>query len=384
MGRGVDRQTTRRGHASGVSDAIARRWRRWTEAVRHRRLSPAVALWALALAACYAAALRPGGGGSLSESLRTAAGTSPLADDHVPDGAELRLLWRGRRFFFCASPGRAGSMYMRSMLRAARGVIALHEPAPRMNDGDLRSVLLRGQREATFSARATGKVGAIHRALAGTAPDVGYAETSHMFVKTYADVVLRRIAPAAQNVTIIVLHRDVRDVAWSQLRLGWFSRGHSGRDVWYYDAEDVDPSERILPRSTRDAGDGGGEGGGEGGGDRQRLAKLASYNADVAARAKALEALVGRERAEGRLHNVDVVHYRLGGASDPVAGAAAFLESIGLTPDAGRLAVLHAQDSNGRESKKDRVAAGDLSREESDAVVARLAAQQPALRGLAR
>lgn len=190
-----------------------------------------------------------------------------------------------------------------------------------------------------------------------------------MFVKTFADIILGEIAPVAANVTIVVLLRDWRDVVWSQMRLGWFASGHSGRDVWYYDVDDVHASEAVLERGF------GGEDGAEDGDDRWRVAKLCAYNADVYARTKALEAHVAREQRDGRLLNVDFAQYylpRVREREGAVQEYARFLSSIGFEPDMGRLAVLGAQDANERAQTKGRAPASRIQRAHSDALVLNL------------
>lgn len=344
-------------------NTILRTWRLW---LRYLRRHPALLtnapcllpLWTILLSAISITLLR-----RASPSLPHAPISLPGSPTALSD-ASLRAQWSRRHFFFCASPGRAGSMHMRALLRSARGVLAAHEPQPRMNDAVLRDVIVRGRRAETLDARARVKLRAMRAALAGTAPDVGYAETTHMFVKTFADVVLRRVAPNARNVTVVVLHRDVADVVESQARLGWGARNHSGRNVWYYGAKDVHPSEQVLPPAlmTKDFG----------GGARDQLEALLGYNADVAARTKALEETVRREQAVGRLRNVQFAHFHVARAETPLEAqrtASRFLEGLRLRVDPGRLAVLDAQNSNARGDKKDRVESAGLAPSEVRAFV---------------
>lgn len=347
---------------------LARLWRLWRRRVRDVRFSPALRLYALALLIAYAflavTFARSGGAGAAVERLPPWL-LSPQPPDALPDAASLRHLWRSRRFFFVASPGRAGSKYLAAVVGAARSMIALHEPPPQMTGDVLRASLLEGHVGETFSARSADKLAAIHRTLAGTAHDVGYAEASHMCVKTFADVVLRRVAPAARNVTIVVLQRDVADVVWSQLQLGWMREAHAGRDVWYYDAADIHAAARVLgdglPPVRPEK--------------QSQVDRLFWYNADVAARTRAMIAEVRAEQRAGRLFNVDVVPFRLAREDerDAVAEAARFLEKLGLTPDLGRLSVLQRQDANARDSKKGRVSISDR-REDVTQVVRELAA----------
>lgn len=341
---------------------LVRVWRLWRRRVHDVRFSAALRLYALAVLAAYAylavTVARPGTD-SPAESLPPWL-LSPQPPDALPDAAALRHLWRDRRFFFVASPGRAGSKYLAAVLGAARSMIALHEPPPQMTGAVLRASLLEGRAAQTFPSRAADKLAAIHRTLAGTARDVGYAEASHMCVKTFADVVMRRVAPAARNVTIVVLQRDVADIVWSQLQLGWMRDAHAGRDVWYYDAADVHAASRALGDGLPPALPA----------EPSQVDRLFWYNADVAARTRAVIAEVRAEQRAGRLLNVDVVPFRLGSGDDgdAVAEAARFLEKLGLTPDLGRLAVLQKQDANARDGKKDRVSVADRREDVADAV----------------
>lgn len=332
--------------------------------MRDVRPSPPLALWALTVALAYSylllgARAPPRNPGSSDASVSPYLLSTP-ASPLLPDAGALRALWHTRHFVFAASPGRAGSRYLAAVLGAAHDVLALHEPRPQMTGDVLRGTVLSGRAAKTFEDRAADKVGAIYAALAGTAANVGYAETSHMFVKTFADVVLRRVVPAAGNVTLVVLERDVSDVVWSQVRLGWMRDGHAGLGEWYYDVGDVDAG--MAVDSDGDVGAG-----------RTQAERLFWYNADVAVRTRAVVREVRAAQREGKMQNVRIVQFRVGGKEeDAVARAARFLEDIGLVPDPGRLAVLGLQDVNAREAKKNRVDRA-AEREEVMGAVTRLA-----------
>jgi hypothetical protein len=268
----------------------------------------------------------------------------------TPAAAPLPVeVWAHRRFFFCVSPGRAGSKYLSAVLGAAKNVVARHEPEPKMNDEVLREVLIRCRRAESFGQRARVKVEAIQDVLVDTAPDVGYAETSHMFIKTFADVVLNGIAPAAANVTIIILQRSIEDVVLSQLRLGWFSANHSGYNVWYHEPSHCRDSELQGIPSLAIAEDSG----------FPQVDQLVAYNMDIARRARALEKLIVREHDSGRFRNVHVVRVRLCDlSSHGLQGVEAFLNLVGLKSDPDRLALLNLQDTNARTNQKERREAG--------------------------
>lgn len=352
-------------------DAAARLWFLWLRAVKRRRVVVRNAWWALPswtviFVACLVVFVRSSVS-SVPKSSVPPFDANPLLDDE-----QLHRLWNGRHFIFCASTGRAGSMYMRALLRTARDTIALHEPEPKMTDGILRSVIVDGRRAESFEERALLKLSGIHRLLSGSAPSVNYAETSHMFIKTYSDVVLKRIAPCVRNVTIVVLHRDLGDVIQSQFRLGWYGDGHSGYKVWYYGAGDVHPTEQVIsgvqatvkPNTESQA----------------RLESLFGYNADIAGRIKTLEASIMQEQSRGLLRNVKVVHFRLDSQEEQREAqerAAVFLRRIGLDVDDGRLSLLHTQNANARDDKKDRLGSEYISSADIQAFVTAKMSQEP-------
>lgn len=246
--------------------------------------------------------------------------------------------WEGRHLIFTVSPGRAGSKHLRDVFNVADDTIARHEPEPKMNDDVLQHVLLEGRRAETVARRAASKLGAIRDELEGTAPHVVYAETSHMFVKTYSDVVLQYLANVA-NISVVILHRPLRDVVWSQLRLGWFSPKHSGRDIWYYDVADLHESERMVSLSSNFTA---------------AVDKLIAYNADVRQRAVELRRQIRTQQAKGEWKNVQVIDVQLADLSS-TSGVSSFLSRLKLHEDKHRLQLLSEQDSNARTEKKDRV-----------------------------
>ncbi|OSX79026.1 hypothetical protein BU14_0091s0006 [Porphyra umbilicalis] len=290
----------------------------------------------------------PGGGG----------GAAPAAAHAAATG-----FWARRHLFFAVSSGRSGTHFLSALLRTAASppLVATHEPAPQMGGPTLRTVLYTpGGRAGSLSARAAAKVGAMARALAGTRPDVGYAETSHQFVVTWADAVLGALADAAASVTVIVLERPVADVAASQARLGWFGPRHSGWGVWYYDPARVTPAERALPPppgsaaaaadpqapAPTTAAGAAAAWAVPPGGPRPPAAVLVDYNLDVAARGRALVAAIRARHAAGAWPRVRVVHVDVGGLAR-VEGGRAALNRLGVVPDEGRLAALYAGTAGG-------------------------------------
>lgn len=315
---------------------LKRCWRIWQRIVRsgvtcnHRRytLNQIVLAWSVALLTIYIinALLRAAPPGIAASRYKT--NSSFKTDTHF---------WHGRHVIFCISPGRSGSKYLRNVLDVAQHTIARHEPQPKMNGEHLQRVILQGSRAHTFEERSRLKLAAMRTALEGTAPNVVYAETSHMFVKTFADVVLDGLGDCA-NISIVFLRRPARDTIWSQLRLGWFSPGHSGKNVWYYDINDVHESERQVSYSTNSS---------------DAIDSLIGYNADVLQRGVELERLIQRKQRQGDWKNVQLIDMWLKDVSD-AQNVKTFLPKLGLTADVKRLAHLKSMDTNARELKKDR------------------------------
>lgn len=245
-----------------------------------------------------------------------------------------------RHLIFCVSPGRSGSSYLKKVLDVTEGIIARHEPEPKMNGHFLEDVILEGKRNETFQQRSVLKLGSIRDALEGTTPDVAYAETSHMFVKTFADVVLQELGDIAK-ISIIFLQRPTRDTVWSQLQLGWFSRGHSGKNLWYYNPNDVHISEKQIAFAVNAS---------------NPIESLIGYNADVLQRGVHLEQTIKKMHKKRRWRRVQMRELLLmdvSGASVET-GTLRLLSSLGLRADKARLSMLGEQDRNSRDAKKDK------------------------------
>lgn len=340
-----------------------------------------------------------------------AAATLPVATY-----AEQTSFWRGRHLFFAVSPGRSGTRFLASLLATAADppLVAAHEPHPQMGGPVLRQVLFTpGGRAASLANRTATKVGAMARALAGTTPDVGYAETSHQFVVTWADAVLGALADAAAGVTVVVLRRPPADVAVSQARLSWFSPGHSGWGVWYYDPALVDEAEAVLPpppgsaAAAAAAAAAASSGGGRrpagttprpaaasadwavpAGSSRPPAAALVDYNLDVAARGRALAATIAERQAAGAWSRVRLVTVDVDSLGRLEGGRTA-LARMGVVPDEARLTALYASAPGGtggtagaaRNDRADKKARGGVGRSISEAAVRRALRAAAATRG---
>jgi hypothetical protein len=133
---------------------------------------------------------------------------------------------KGIGYIFCINSGRAGSKYLAALLGTASGVYSFHEPEPQMIGNYLRMVAEKGC-EATFALRRI-KSKAIVK-IASRFPDRSvYAETSHMFIKTFYDVVLHDL----ENVVVIHLQRDLLQTLKSFVQLCYFSEKNTTWPDW--------------------------------------------------------------------------------------------------------------------------------------------------------
>jgi hypothetical protein len=124
---------------------------------------------------------------------------------------------RGRRLIFCINSGRSGSKYLAELLGSARGVRSFHEAPPSMSGTPLRLVNALPFEASREVRRA--KVEGIARTVQGLGPDEVYAETNHMFIKTFFDVVLE----ACDTVEVVILRRSLPHVLKSFVELGYYS-----------------------------------------------------------------------------------------------------------------------------------------------------------------
>ncbi len=127
------------------------------------------------------------------------------------------------RHFFCINAGRSGSNYLAELLATAQGVAAFHEAEPAMHGAHLHRINAAPLAESYAERRI--KVDGIARLLAERPWATTYAETNHMFIKTFFDVVLDEL----HDVEVIHLRRDPVRVLKSFIELGYFS---SLNQVW--------------------------------------------------------------------------------------------------------------------------------------------------------
>jgi len=130
------------------------------------------------------------------------------------------------RFIFCINSGRAGSEYLATLLGTAAKAHSFHEPEPQMIGDCLHSVARNGL-ESTFTDRRI-KSKAIVKIVSQFPDQSTYIETSHMFIKTFYDVVLHDL----NNVHVIHLQRDLLQTLKSFVQLCFFSEKNSAWPDW--------------------------------------------------------------------------------------------------------------------------------------------------------
>lgn len=126
---------------------------------------------------------------------------------------------------FVISSGRVGTNYLSCLFGSVPGTIGFHEPVPQMNGEFVRMANSLPYAE-TYGARREAKVPALE-AWVQQNPGATYSETSHMFIKTFYDVVCDRF----EDVRVVVLRRSLRRTLRSFLSMGLFA-GSPSTPVW--------------------------------------------------------------------------------------------------------------------------------------------------------
>lgn len=158
----------------------------------------------LVSAAPFVAAIESGG----EVVTPTARETTFSIDARPPAGGAQRLI-------FSANPGRSGSEYLAELLGASPRADGGHEREPTMTGPWLRRILYEDPR-ASYEPRRV-KTDIIRSELDGMLPGRAYVDTSHMFVKTFADVVFDDFPH--DLISVVVLRRDPLEVARSYFAL---------------------------------------------------------------------------------------------------------------------------------------------------------------------
>ena len=153
---------------------------------------------------------------------------------------QTRDTLKNRRLIFTINPGRAGSEYLATLLNTAANVHALHEPRPRMNGRLLEMAMGKPPGESYGQRRI--KLLGINHTLSQLDSDTIYAETSHMFIKSFHDVVLDYY----ENVEVIILRRPLHKVLKSFVELGFFSNINPIADRWMHKPGSTNSAAELL------------------------------------------------------------------------------------------------------------------------------------------
>lgn len=135
----------------------------------------------------------------------------------------------GHRLVFSANPGRSGSGFLARLLDTSPSIDAGHERDPALTGPWVRRVAFQGHDES--SAERMIKLDVIARECAHLADGMIYADTSHLFVTTFADIVLDAVDH--ELVSIIVLRRDPVLVARSYFTLGTLGPNEGPWHGWH-------------------------------------------------------------------------------------------------------------------------------------------------------
>ena len=208
------------------------------------------------------------------------------------------------RLIFCANNGRAGSGYLATLLDATPKVSGGHERAPRMTGAWARRIAYEPRAES-YDARLV-KAAAIRAEVDRLPAGDVYADTSHMFVKTFADVVFDEFQH--ERLSVIVLRRNPVDVAKSFFELDFLGP----RPLAWYDWL-IPPTvpQSAFPLSLEDVED--------------QFDLIFGYLVDIENRTQRLRELTPAVAwIDARLERISEVE-----------GAAALFEKLGLAAPAG-------------------------------------------------
>ena len=153
-----------------------------------------------------------------------------------------------RRHIFSINSGRSGSEYLARILDTAKNVVAFHEPHP---DGAGRAITRFPATRPTMLERALyppmyvrklSKVRAIRRTTEHLPESQIYAETNHMFVLSFHDVVMNHLRP----VDVILLRRHMLATVRSFIELGYFTPNCPFTRFWFTSPNSPSAAVRAL------------------------------------------------------------------------------------------------------------------------------------------
>lgn len=151
-----------------------------------------------------------------------------------------------RNLIFSINSGRCGSRYLAALLATARDIQAFHEAEPTMS-GLFLKMLQDSPPEASFKARSV-KAQFINKILDQLPAGTGYAETNHMFIKTFSDIVMETFREC--NIQVIVMRRHLPAVLKSFINMGYFSERNRVWPAWMHLPGTCD-SAFVPPESDR-------------------------------------------------------------------------------------------------------------------------------------
>ncbi len=135
-----------------------------------------------------------------------------------------------RSLIFSISSGRAGSEYLKTILGTAKNVKSFHEPEPTMSGIFLKDVMVNSL-PLSYEKRLN-KVKAVRETVSHFPPSIVYAETNHMFIKTFYDVILENFKEC--DVYVIVLRRSLEKVLASFIKMGYYTEKNSAWPHWMH------------------------------------------------------------------------------------------------------------------------------------------------------
>ena len=146
-----------------------------------------------------------------------------------------------KKVIFVISTGRAGSEFLAKILGKCEAVISKHEPFPRING----KYLTCSEKKRIYGSLM--KFCVVYTILEKNKNIDVYAETSHMFIKTF----YREICSRFTNITVINLQRDPERILKSCIDLGYFSNQNYSWNRWMYvpnwiENETADSVEKCL------------------------------------------------------------------------------------------------------------------------------------------
>lgn len=140
------------------------------------------------------------------------------------------VLDKKRKLIFSVSSGRAGSEYLKEVIGSAENVRSFHEPKPSMSGVPLRDVMM-APMENSYNSRKK-KTDALIEDLSHYTPSAIYAETNHMFIKTFYDVIMEELSDC--NVSVVVLRRSLPKVLKSFVKMGYFTDKNEAWPMWMH------------------------------------------------------------------------------------------------------------------------------------------------------